>query len=340
MSDGPARHKTTFLTLAALIVIWAILGTFDVRNLTYTGYLTDGDNTVVQVTSGSPAEAAGLRVGDYIRSIGGISVEDTKAQFRQPRPAVGEVRTYVVERDGASVSLDVQNAALPGSQKAVTFVAALVGLAFLVCGLWAYLTAPSPATALLALLGLCFAPALLTSPYFASSALRAVQGSVITTVVLLGFAVLMHFLLSFPERRTFLARPNAAAIMYAPAAVVALTLVVFLVLQPAATSGVNVFFRMLFGLFIAGYFGVSLVALIRSYAKAGVQARAAHGLTLMLLGAVLGLGLLLISALVGLVLPRVVLPGQQYYFLALVLIPITFAAAAVRSARAGAPRAA
>ena len=102
-SDVP-RHKNTFLTLAVLVLIWGILGVLDIGNVPYSGYSTDGDNNVIQVTAGSPAEAAGMQVGDRVQSVGGVAVEDTRAVFRQPRAEIGETRTIVVERDGQSMS--------------------------------------------------------------------------------------------------------------------------------------------------------------------------------------------------------------------------------------------
>ena len=58
-----AKYKTPFLVIGALFVIWGILGLVDMRNVTYEGYLTDGNNTVIRIDEGSPAEAAGPWVG-------------------------------------------------------------------------------------------------------------------------------------------------------------------------------------------------------------------------------------------------------------------------------------
>ncbi len=93
----------------------------------------------------------------------------------------------------------------------------------------------------------------------------------------------------------------------------------------------------MFGLFIAGYFGLALISIIRNFSRATPDERTADGLGLMLLGTLIGLLPVTISSIVGLVAPTVVLPGSQYYFLTLILIPITFAAAAIKSAQAESP---
>jgi hypothetical protein len=75
------------LVVGALFVVWGIVGLFDMANVPYHGYLTDPTNTVIRVDEGSPADAAGLAVGDRIASINGVSVEDTPALTRMPRAA-------------------------------------------------------------------------------------------------------------------------------------------------------------------------------------------------------------------------------------------------------------
>jgi hypothetical protein len=329
--DG--RYKATLTVLAGLVLLWGALGVSDIGNQPYSGYNTDGDNNVIQVTTGSPAEAAGLQVGDRIRSVGGVAVEDTRAAFNQPRAEIGEVRTIQVDRDGASMNLDVQYAEQPGDQKVLAYLAILIGLCFLGFGLWAYRGAPGRQTTRLAVLGLLFGLAFLGGPYIASPILRAVVGSVVLFAVLMGFAVLLDHVLNFPKES------DGAGVraIYAPAIVVGIVPIVFTILRPDATSGVNIFFRLLFGLFLLGYFGLALIVIVKTFSKATLPERAAHGLNLMLFGTLVGLGPLLISSLVGLISPQTVLPGQQYLFLTLILIPITFAMAAIKSASGATP---
>ncbi|MFQ5679744.1 MAG: PDZ domain-containing protein [Gemmatimonadota bacterium] len=327
-SAESGTRSRTFLIIAALLVLWGLFGTFDVARQPYSGYQTDGNNTVTSVSGGSPAEAAGLRVGDRIRSIGGVSVEDTRGLTRQGRAEIGETRTLGVERDGETVELGLEYAALPGTQRAVAHLAALIGLCFLLFGLWAHSAAPGRSTMLLAVLGLLFAPALLSGPYLASATLRLLTGTAITAAILLGLAVLLDFLVTYPEGTS-----RRKSSIYAPAVVVVLIAAGFFLLQPPATSGVNVFFRLLFGLFVVAYFGLGIVVVVRNYTGASPERRAAHGLGLMLFGTLVGLLPVTIGSLSSVIAPTLVLPGAPYYFLTLALIPITFAVAAVQSGR-------
>ena len=328
-----SRYKTPLLVVSVVLLLWGALGVLDVRNQTYTGYVTDGNNTVTGVAEGSPADAAGLQVGDYIRSIGGTAVEDLGAVLQQSRAEINEVRTFEVERDGQAMSVDLSYAVLPLTNALVTYGAILVGVLFLVFGVWAFLTVPSSTTALLAVLGIAFSPAFTIGPYFASAGVRTAVGVVILLLIIVGFAVLTHFLLVFPKTKRIFERRKMTWAVYSPAAVVGLLTVWFLVVQPSATSAVNVFFRALFGLFVVAYFGTSLIALIHSYVKADAPDRVASGLNLLLMGAVVGLGPTLVIALVGLIAPQVVIPGAQFLQLGVGLLPVTFALAAVKAER-------
>jgi membrane-associated protease RseP (regulator of RpoE activity) len=327
------RYKTPLLVLSVVLLVWGASGVLDVRNQTYTGHVTDGNNTITGVSEGGPAEAAGLQAGDYIRSIGGTAVEDMGAVLRQSRAEINEVRTFEVERDGETLSLDVTYVALPLNNALVLYGGILVGVLFLVFGVWAFLTVQSSTTALLAVLGITFSPGLMAGPYFASASVRTAVGVVILLLIIVGFAVLTHFLLVFPKPKRMLERRKMTWAVYSPAVVVGLLAVWFLVAQPAATSAVNVFFRALFGLFVVAYFGTSLIALIHSYVKTPSQDRAVSGLNLLLIGAVVGLGPSLVISIVGLIAPQIVVPGAQFLPLGIGLLPVTFALAAVRKER-------
>ena len=125
--------KTTFTILGAFVVIWAIFGFMDVGNFSYTGYTTDFDNNVATVAEGGPAEAAGMEVGDKIRSIDGISSEDSRALSSRPRTTIGQTRIIGVDRGGESVELSLTNAALPSTQNINSYIGILIGLVF--CGM-------------------------------------------------------------------------------------------------------------------------------------------------------------------------------------------------------------
>ena len=326
-----ARFKTTLLVATGLFAVWGILGIFDVGHLPFTGYLTDGNNTITQITDGGPAQQAGMQTGDYIRSIGGIAVEDAGALARRPRAAIGETRTFVIERGGQTVSLDLTYSGLPTTNRALTFAAILMGFFFIGFGLWPYLKAPKASTLLLAIFGLTLGVSFFGGPYIASYAVRTAAGIIITLLVVTGFATLLYFTLMFPKPKALLGKRYMRDLLYGPAAVIFLFLLYRGIFQPPATSALNVITGVLVGLFILGYFGLSLAAFVHSYVKATAEEREAQGLTYVLAGVLVGFLPILVVVLVGLIAPGVVIPGGNFFFLTIVLIPISLALAVLKS---------
>jgi hypothetical protein len=328
------RYKMPVLVVSVMLLIWAVLGTLDVRNQPYSGYVTDGNNTITGLTEGSPADAAGFQVGDYILSNGGIPVEDSRELSARGRAAVNELRTFEVEREGQTLSLDMRYSSLPTRNALIYYGGIIIGLLFLAFGVWAFLAAPSRATGLLAVMGIAFAPALTVGPYFGNAGIRTAVGVLIFLVITFGFAFLTHFLLVYPKEKRALRNHRLTALVYGPAALVAILAGWLLLAQPTATSALNAFFRVLFGLFVVAYFGTAIVAMLHSYVKASSQERTAWGLNLLLAGAVIGLGPSLVISIVGLIAPQVVVPGSQFLPLAVGLLPVLFAIAAVKGERA------
>ena len=343
-----ARYRMPFLVVAVLFILWGIFGAADLPNVPYTGYLTDGNNTVVQVEPGSPAQLAGLQVGDHITSIAGIPVEDSRALARLSRPQVGDTRTLTVERR-AETELAAAPGGPPSRTVALTYLAQpgrdltlgiagiFIGLCFVVFGLGAYLRVPTRSATLLALTGLCLGMAFFAGPYLESFTLRTIAAAIQLVIVIFGFAFLLHFMLEFPEPKAILAKKGTTTLLYAPALLIALFALFLIILQPAATSTLNVIARSLFGLFLVVYFGLALWAMIHSYVKASPRQRSGYGLNSMLAGVIIGLLPVTIASLIRVLAPQLVLPGFNFYFLTLVLIPFALAAAVLKSERAPAP---
>jgi len=348
MERKAAAYRTPMLVGAALFVLWGVFGVLDAGNVPYSGYLTDGNNTVTQVEEGSPARAAGLAVGDYIRSISGIPVEDTRAIGQLGRPQVGETRTLVVEQraatalaagEGAPATREVAitYGAPLGRDVALTWAAFFIGLCFVGFGLFAYLKAPSRSATLLALMGLFLGTGFFVGPYFESYAVRSTFTALGLVVAIFGFAFLLHFLTEFPKPKAIMERRHTTKLLYLPALLVALFALYLIGFAPPGTSGFNRFAVTMFGLFIVLYFGLALWALIHSFIKATPDERSRFGLNLMLAGALIGLLPLTIAALVGIFAPTVVLPGARFFFLTMVLIPISMALAAIKAETAATP---
>jgi len=336
------KYKTPFLVIGGLFVIWGIFGLIDMGSIPYAGYLTDPGNTVIRVEEGSPAEAAGLTVGDRVTSINGVSIEDTPTLTRMPRPQIGETRTLVVEKTAetelaagdegpATREVAITYAGNTGKNNALNWAAFIIGLCFIGFGLLAYIRTPSRASTLLALTGLCLGLAFVGGPYISSYALRTLVGAVVLVLIVLGFATLLHCMLEFPSVKAILQKKNTIRVLYAPAVLMALFFLWLIIFEPQGTSTLNNVANVLVGIFVVGYFGLALAALIHSYVKATPEQRSRYGLNIMLAGVLIGLLPVTIASLVAIFAPGVILPGGDFYFLAMVLIPISMAIAIMGS---------
>lgn len=323
-------RNNVLMALALLVIVWGAAGTIDAGNVPYAGFTTDPTFTVIQVEAGSPTEAAGMQRGDVIRSIGGIAMENVSASTERGRPAIGETRTFVVDRGGQEMSLDVQYAGLPGTQAMAGYLSTLIGLAFLGLGMWAYRKTPNASTRLLAWLGVTFGLAFVAAPYFTSATMRIWVGAITTAAVFMGFAILLDFLIRVGKDDAYTEAPITSPLVYLTAGLVAAMLAGLSIFQPAATSGLNRAVSVIIGLFIVGYFGLAMVQVVRNYTGADEATRESRALGMMLGGVMVGLVPVTLTSLVALVSPQTVIPTGQYWFLTLVAIPVTFALAAVR----------
>jgi hypothetical protein len=332
-----AKYKTAFVAVAALIALLEIPGALDIRNRPFDGYWTDPNDTVIRVFPDSPAQQAGFAEGDRIISSGGIDMKDSKALARRPRAKISETRTYVVERAGQTVNLDLTFSGMPARDVVLSFASAIIGFCFLIFGLWAYLKVQNESTTLLALLGLCLGLAFVNKPYIDSYTARTIYFSVLNVVLIFGLACLLHFMMTFPKAKKILEKKNIMIVLYGPAALVTLFVLFLIVSEPEATSALNTLTNIVIGVFLAGYLGLAAVAMVHSYIKATPQEQTLHGLNFMLLGTVVGLAPVVISAIVGVIAPKVVLPGVEYYGLTMVLIPLSLAYATLKKEKALAP---
>ncbi len=326
-----SKYKTLFIVLALIIVLLEIPGALDLRNRTYSGYWTDGNNTVIKVFPNSPAEKAGFKVGDVMKSNGGIDVTDTKAFARRPRAKVGETRTYVFDRNGETVSCDLVFSGMPAKNVVLSFAGTIIGFCFLIFGLWAYFKVQTHATTLLAAVGICLGLSFIDIPYIASYTFRLLFASIANVIIIFSLAFLLHFMMIFPKAKAMLEKKSIKILLYIPALMITLFILFLIIIQPESTSGLNTLANILIGLFVAGYLGLTAFALIHSYIKATSEEREAFGLKFMFFGTIIGLAPVIISAIIGIFAPKLVLPGVEFYFLTMLLIPISLALACVKS---------
>lgn len=317
------------LAVTLLLGVWALLGLADLPDRPYAGYRDGAGSIVTSVTPGAPADQAGLRVGDRIVSINGVPLSQTAHWQGQSRAAVGETRALAIERtDDASGGLTTAEIEITYSSELAAHPlgligGALLGIVFAICGVLPYARAPSRQTLLFAIVGVSLAWLLLPEPYVPMRGLRSFLEAVRFLAALPAFACLLHLILIFPEPRRWAARKAAVATIYLPAVLLGGAGAIQLVLRGQLGGSVS----LLGTVALAFYMLLSMVALIHRHATTERARRGECGLNLLLWGIVLGFGPLAVEALVTLVAPGIPLPGRDYYFLAMVLIPLSFAAA-------------
>jgi len=318
---------------AALVGLLQVLSVVQVRDHPYAGYRTDTNRVVSEVSPGGPAARAGIRVGDRITRIGGITADDTRRLGAQPRAGIGESRDIVVDRGGLQVAASLTFGSLPAVDAIAYLTSSLTGICFLGVGLWAMARIPRTSTTLLALAGIGLGAAFVNMPYFDSPTVRTVQEAFLVPAAMFGFVFLLHFTLVFPTPKRLMASRFALPAIYAPPALIATGYLLATWLTAGRSGGpaAALLLAALVVVFIA--FALSIAALVHGYATASSSFRSAWGLNALLVCVVPGLAPLVATAIV-MVAPQVVLPGAEYYDVVWVLIPFALARAAVRHARA------
>ncbi len=320
-----ARHRGILTTLAVLVALWGILGLADRPNVPFSGLHFQDGNLISFISEDSPAEHAGILVGDRVLSVNGEPVFGRRDIDRMPRPRVGETQTLEIERDGERISLDLTQAGLP----LLPALFSIIGFSFLTAGLWAYLEAPSPRTLLLCLTGIGLGLTISPGPYFSSYALRMASESLNTSLPLLGFACFLLFLLAFPRRKALVEKKIVFFLLLGPPIVLSIADLAFALIGSATMAGLESLVRLATGLLIMLYLILGLIAAAHSYVKASKAERSAWGLNIMLAGLALGILPILLVDLVVLAL-GIEFGGAEYSFIMLALVPISLALAAVK----------
>jgi hypothetical protein len=301
--------------VGVLFIIWGILGAMDAKNYTYSGYNLDDNYTVIKIEEGSPAEKAGLQMDDIVKSIGGIAITDTKANRNRKRAEIGETRAFVVERNGEETTLQLTYEGMSAKDGTLNRVGNFIGLLFILLSFS------------FAVFALCFGFIFLNGPYISTVFLRTVVNIVSTSVVLFSFTYMAIYMLRYPPESKFLDNAKNQKLIFVPMVLLILIIVILEAMQTDGSGTLNMVMRLLFAAFIIFYFGVSVITLIRKYAKSNAADRQSNGLNMMLIGTVVGLLPILIYFTINTISPGMDLPGNDYVFITFIAIPIFFSLA-------------
>ncbi len=323
MTNQSTSSNSTILIVGLLFIIWGILGMMDAKNYTYAGYGTDDNWTVNNIEEASPAEIAGFQKGDVIKTTGGIAVTDSKALNNRARAIIGETRAIVVDRNGTEETLELTYSGMTSKNKTNNMVGFIIGLLFIILGLYANHKYKSALSTAFAIFAVCFGFLFTNGPYISSTILGDIVGVIETAVVLFAFTSLAIYMLRYPPESAFLNSKNYKMI-YVPMLIILAIIVVLDVFRPDNSGTLNMVMRLLFGVFIIGYFLVAVITLVRKYMAASTEDRKAKGLNMMLIGTVIGLLPILVYFTINTISPGSELPGNDYVFYTFAAIPIFF----------------
>ncbi len=330
MSNNLNQRKPLFYGLALLFAVWGILGMLDIKNYTYLGYETDGTHSIKLVKSDSPAEKAGLKVGDHLKSIDGILVTDLKTRNKQARPIIGQSRTFVVERAGKDQTLTMLQAAQPQKLQVLNYLNLLVGILFLLSGLWIFSTSTHTVKLAFSFFAIIFATAFINGPYIANGSLRGFIFGLRNILLISAFPLLVNFLLAYPPESKMLSSKSTNYLLLVPAILYGILFFGLNVFLPETSKGLLKFLSAFQGLVVGFYFIWALWILVQKYRQSSPEVRQQNRINLLLVGAVMGLLPVLIMIAMNVFFPKTVVPGADYVFLGLAGIPILFALAIKR----------
>lgn len=327
------RQKLLFSILAVLVFCWAVSGALDITNIPYTGIVPSPDNVVIQLREGSPTAQAGLQVGDTITKIDNIPIEDSAAFANRARPTIGSDGSVTVKRGGIEQILHFKYAAQPFAEIVATSGSGIViGLAFLILGLMVYLKNPTYLSRSFCGLSLLFAVVMFQPPYLVSSVERRIVFAILSLLVGIMLAALLNYCLHYPRTKKILtARPwlQEAIWIFAPA--LGLMLATITLTTPPLTPNRSLLLNAGVSIVYGGYLLLAVIGVAHSYFRANAEERSSTGLNLMLVGVVIGFGPILLSILVRLFSPHLAeLPGERFYGLTMLAIPICMALALMK----------
>lgn len=316
------RLKPVFLGMAVVALILATIGIWDVSKSPYSGYRLSADYRVVHVDSGSPADQAGVRVGDRITKIDGVSTERLYQLSKLSRAEIGENQKLTLLRAGSEIAATVTPTALPTGKWILTRVKNLMGLLMIAIGYAVFKRRPGKEVSLFFLFNLFVALAFISPPYFESVGLRQAVALNFLVFLTLGLAFFLHLTVIFPKPKPMVQDTPLELFIYGPVPIMALAYSALRLFQPDADLLLNVVLHYAFGLLLLMGLGFAVAAVANSHWIAGAAERSAA--RTMLIGVLLGAIPVAVALLTDSFLPYTTLPLSDYYALSVILVTLSF----------------
>lgn len=326
-------NKVLYSIIAVILLLWGLSGLQEMTKTPYDGYFTSADNIVTDVFAGSPAEAAGLKVGDQITKRDGISADNFAALEQLPRQVPGTKGTLTVQRSGTEQTLNITYGEVPTSNFLLgQGVGILMGLVCLLLGLFVYLRNPTERSSMLCLILFAIAANTLPSPYLSTITARRWMFALIALIAFSLLPLFLLYCLKFPRTKKFLAdRSWLSGLIVAVPFLAGLFIAYLNLFMPTWSGGSRMILSSIIGLIVGGTLLLSLLAILHSYFTADDNERRAWGLNWMMLGVVIGLTPVVLTFLINIHFPRAGQMGwQRLIGLTFLAVPICFVLALMK----------
>jgi hypothetical protein len=327
------KFRYLFGPMVGVALVLALIGILDISSTPYAGYEVSPDYKIIRVDPNSPAARAGLKQGDLIVALGQVRTNNLYDLSKQPRAEIGDNIRVNVLRGEASYDFLVKPEPLPGKEVFLTWAGNLMAFVMLALGLAVYWRLPSKVSSLFFLGNFCVAMAFMTPPYLESFYLRSFVAMSIIVFVTMGLAFFLHLAVVFPRPKRLITEGAFwELIIYVPAPLIAINYLGLRLLQPRADLLVNRVLHDAFGLLVFASLVLALAAIAHSFETA-IGSELSKAMTWVFAGSLIGILLPTVAFLLHTFEPEFVLPGQAYYFLLAILVPLSFGAAIWRYGR-------
>jgi hypothetical protein len=323
------RLKFPFLLMMLLALALSWVGMRDIRGTPYMGYAVSPDYRVVQLNPSGPAGLAGLNLDDKITEVNGIPTEKLYQLSRQTEPRIGDEVRLKVMRAGTSHDFLFKQLPLPSHQATLTWMYQITAIFMLVGSLLVFWKKSRKETLLFYLSNYCIALGLMTPPHLGSFLLRNLVAMNSLLFVILGLAFFLHLTVVFPKPKLQVLETPVEIFIYFPVPLITVFYLALRLFQPLADLRLNETLHFLFGLCVLYCLGLALAAVIHSY---WASRSASQSWAWLLIGSLFGVLPPAVLVFRDSFLPRLPLPGSNYYILMILFAYFAFSWALLKEA--------